>query len=265
VVPPVPDVIVRTQYLTSPDGVTWTEHINPVLMEGSGPSDWDRGGVETVTVLKDAGQYYLWYGGYEVREDPPLTLNIGAATSPDGISWTKAAENPVLTSGAPGTWDESWVESPTVVKVGSTFYMWYTGVQAATQFRIGMATSTDGVNWTKHPSNPVFEPEPANDWENAFVYAPAVVSDGTRFRMWYVGLNAVTFLSASRIGLACSDDGVTWRRLGSNPVLDVGQTGSWDQNGPFVPTVVYRDGAYRMWYLSGANPDERIGLASWIP
>ncbi len=263
VVPPNTDVLVRTQYLTSPDGLTWTEHENPVLMEGDGSHDWDRGGVETVTVIEDGGQYWLWYAGYQQREDPPLTMKIGVATSPDGVNWQKAAENPIIDSGSPGEWDESWVESPTVVKVGSTFYMWYTGVDVQMRFRIGMATSADGIHWSKNGANPVFAAEPSNEWENAVVYAPAVVRNVDRFVMFYVGLNAGTFLDAMLIGMATSPDGVSWTRPQPEPVLDVGASGAWDEKGAFVPTVVMRADRYEMWYLSGDNPIEKIGLATW--
>jgi hypothetical protein len=83
--------------------------------------------------------------------------------------------------------------------------------------------------------------------------------------MWYAGLNASTFLNAMRIGMATSADGVTWTRFLSNPVLDLGVSGAWDEKGCFVSTVVLSGGTYRMWYLSGENPNEKVGLATWTP
>lgn len=263
VVPPKSDVIVRTQSLSSADGIGWTEHEGVVLMEGADAGDWDRGGVETVSVLKDGGKYWLWYAGYAQRESPPVTMKIGLATSSDGMTWQKAAENPVVGKGSPGDWDESWVESPTVVKVGEKFFMWYTGVDSEMHFRIGLATSDDGILWTKALENPVFAPESSNEWENGAVYAPSVVWDEDQFVMFYVGLNAVTFLDAMRIGMATSTDGISWSRAQSEPVLDIGAPGAWDEGGPFVPSVLVLDHTYMMWYLSGTNPDEKIGLASW--
>jgi len=258
--------IVRTQYLTSPDGIAWTEYgTNPVLTEGQGPSDWDRGGVETVCVLKDGSQYWMWYAGYDARRSPPIGMKIGVATSTDGIAWVKSPFNPVLAPGLPGSWDDGFVESPTVVKLGSTFYMWYSGISVNSVFRIGLATSSDGVAWTKHLGNPVLSTNPAASWESGVVYAPSVLHDGTRFRMWYVGLNASTFLNAIRIGMATSGDGMTWTRSASSPVLDLGASGAWDEKGCFVPTVVLSEGMYRMWYVSGSNPDEKVGLATWTP
>jgi beta-1,2-mannobiose phosphorylase / 1,2-beta-oligomannan phosphorylase len=264
VVPPDSTVRVRTAYLTSPDGIDWTEWgTNPVFDAGPGGSDWDRGGIETVTVLKDGGTYKMWYGGYEARTDPPLTMKIGLATSTDGITWVREGSNPVLDKGSPGSWEDGWIESPSVVKVGGTYYMLYSGITTGYGYAIGLATSPDGVNWTRHPGNPVFRHEPATAWEDGLVYAPALYHDGSRFIMFYVGVNQETFLDAARIGMATSPDCITWTRSADNPVLGLPAPGSWDEHGPFVPTVLYQDGTFEMWYLSGGNPNEAVGLATY--
>ncbi len=266
VVPPNPDVLVRTQFLTSPDGITWTEYgTNPVFDVGSGGTDWDRGGVETIHVMKNGTTYMMWYCGYEVREEPPVTMKIGLATSSDGITWAREVTNPVIDKGVPGEWEDSWIESPSVVKVGDTYYMLYSGVKAPYQFAIGLATSLDGIIWTKHTGNPVFYAEPANDWENAIVYAPSLYHDGSQFIMFYVGINSTTALDATRIGMATSHDCVTWTRSADNPVMDVPVVGSWDEHGSFVPSVIFKDGTWMLYYLSGANPNEQIGLATYTP
>jgi predicted GH43/DUF377 family glycosyl hydrolase len=265
VVRPKTEVVVRIQYLTSKDGINWREFpTNPVLMEG-GDGEWDRGGVETPFVLKEGGSYWIWYGGYDKRRQPPMGMSIGLATSPDGVSWTKSPANPVLSPGPPGSWDDGWVESPTVVKTKEGFYMWYSGVNRSQEYRIGLATSEDGIHWVKHRSNPVLSPDPAHPWESGVVYAPSVLREGNQFRMWYVGLNASTFMNAIRLGMATSPDGIVWTRSTHNPVLGLGARGAWDEKGPFVPSALFQDGQYWLWYLSGKNPKERIGLATWTP
>ncbi|MEW6746893.1 MAG: hypothetical protein AB1486_29500 [Planctomycetota bacterium] len=264
VVPPETAIGVRIQYVTSPDGVTWTEHDeNPVLLEGRSKGAWDRAGVDTATVLKLNGRYWMWYAGYAVREFPPVTMKIGLATSDDGIHWQKDDQNPVLASGDPGEWDESWVESPTVVWWQGQFTMWYTGVgMGGTSFAIGLATSPDGKVWTKHDANPVFEADPASRWDDIAVYAPSVVEGGAGLVMAYVGLSTA-FLDELRIGLATSGDGFTWTRSPPHPVLDLGKTGSWDARGGFVPTLVRRGLRFEMWYVSFAAERAKIGLATW--
>jgi predicted GH43/DUF377 family glycosyl hydrolase len=192
-------------------------------------------------------------------------MKIGLATSIDGINWDREGSNPVLDKGAPGEWDDSWIESPSVVKVGGTYYMLYTGVGTPYRFGIGLATSPDGVAWTKFAGNPVFEHEAANAWENGLVYAPSLYHDGSQFIMFYVGVNQITFLDATRIGMATSPDCITWTRSPNNPVLDIPPAGSWDEDGPFVPSVIFKDSTWMMYYQSGSNPNEKFGLATWTP
>jgi beta-1,2-mannobiose phosphorylase / 1,2-beta-oligomannan phosphorylase len=43
--------------------------------------------------------------------------------------------------------------------------MWYSGGEKFEPNAIGYATSPDGLNWTKHPDNPIFRPDPSNPWE----------------------------------------------------------------------------------------------------
>ena len=49
-------------------------------------------------------------------------------------------------------WDES----------ARLFRMWYSGGDQYEPDAIGYAFSTDGLHWTKHPGNPVFQPEGAD-------------------------------------------------------------------------------------------------------
>ena len=83
--------------------------------------------------------------------------------------------------------------------------------------------------------------------------------------MFYVGLNNTAFMDELRIGMATSSDGINWTREPSNPVLDMGPTGAWDEKGPFVPSALIKDGVYYLYYLSGSSPNEAIGLANWTP
>ena len=76
---------------------------------------------------------------------------------------TKYSGNPVLVAGADGSWDDDGVWGPAVLKEGSSYKLWYTGDDGANPSRIGLATSTDGMTWTKAAANPVLLPSQA--WE----------------------------------------------------------------------------------------------------
>ena len=77
-------------------------------------------------------------------------MQVGYATSTDGISWTKHASNPVFND---PTWATGATENWGVMKVGSEYLMWYTNFGMR---QSGIAVSTDLVNWTPHTTGPIF-------------------------------------------------------------------------------------------------------------
>jgi hypothetical protein len=58
----------------------------------------------------------------------------------------------------PGGWDSHGLWAPHIIKSGNTYFMFYTGIDGHgndpyTKQRIGMATSTDLMSWTRYPVN----------------------------------------------------------------------------------------------------------------
>ncbi len=243
----------RVGYATSPDGISWTKYAaNPVLNLGL-PGSWEDFYVGETSVLKEGGIYHMWYSGV----DSSGYSRTGYATSPDGITWTKYSGNPVLDIGPPSSWDDYRAAIPEVINVGSRYHMWYTG-NDGTNYRIGYATSFDKVNWTKSPANPVLDLGPPGSWEDVHVHSPTVLYDGTTYHMWYSGSDGLNL----RIGYATSTDKDNWTKVAANPVLDLGPPGSWDDDHVYGATVLFDGTTYHMWYhgFDGLNP--RIGYAT---
>lgn len=240
-----------TGVTSTPPNVTWTKYAsNPVLTKGAGGS-WDDQGVAFATVIYD-GTYRMWYTGTgsNIRK-------VGYATSPDGITWTKYASNPVLTPGSPGSWDAGQVSNPAVYKLGSTFHMWYS-VGLTSSGGIGHATSTDGMVWVKDPANPVISAG-GTGWD-AIVIAPSVSHDNCLFQMVYTGCkNALG--EDCQIGYARSADGTTWQKLGK--VIPLGSGSAFDSALAGYPSIMIGEPYIRLWYSGeGADGFKQIGFAS---
>jgi len=122
----------------SADGVSWTRYGDePVLDSGShtwgDPSPWDSSYVGTGTVLKDDdGVYHFWYSGGTTA----LHHGIGYATSPDGIHWSKGADNPIFHVNDGVSWRDARTYTPIVLYNSTRFdghgtpeqyKMWFTG------------------------------------------------------------------------------------------------------------------------------------------
>ncbi|MCK5527117.1 MAG: hypothetical protein KAJ05_08205, partial [Candidatus Latescibacteria bacterium] len=238
-------------YAQSANGVTWENYPgNPVLRDGI-EADWDGEFVSEPSVLYDGTVYRMWYVGYDGDHS-----RIGYATSADGVDWTKHASNPVLDAGAGGAWDDAGVSSPSVLVDGSGYHMWYSGYDGITM-RIGYATSTDGVDWTKHASNPVLDVGGNWAWDSEGVSSPSVLDDGTGYALFYTGSDG----DHTRIGYATSADGVVWNRDSENLVLDVGGNWAWDSEGLSNPSVLVDETRYSMFYTGYDGDHLKIGFA----
>jgi hypothetical protein len=166
----------------SVNNTAWSAR-SQVLGTGSG---WDAGGVAHPSVIKDGTNYALYYAG----TDSGGVSKIGRATATAaGGPFTRDAGNPLLTLGAAGSFDEKGVKDPVVVKLGASDYrMLYTGVDANGIERVGYATSTDGVGWTKQGVvlNPSQTPY-AND--EAGVEPTGVLLSGSTLHVWTSGID----------------------------------------------------------------------------
>jgi predicted GH43/DUF377 family glycosyl hydrolase len=162
-------------YATSPDGITWTKHgMNPVMTPG-GNGGWDEWSLSDFTVISDGTLYRMWYGGYAYYAD---TARIGAASSADGITWTKYTHNPVIVPGA-SSWENQHVFPGPVTTNGSTYQMLYSGqgysYPSEGSRGIGLATSPDGYIWSRYNDNPVLKPGPSGSWDSDSAYSSCVV------------------------------------------------------------------------------------------
>ena len=123
---------------------------NPVLQPGA-KGEWDAGALGSMTVLKVGGVFHLYYEAWGVRGDlreDYSSLQIGHATSKDGLHWTKDPANPVLPKGKNGEWDSDGTWDPYVLYEDGVFKMWYGGGMEQ-HCDWGYAVSADGLHFEK--------------------------------------------------------------------------------------------------------------------
>jgi predicted GH43/DUF377 family glycosyl hydrolase len=209
---------VAVGYAVSQDGQTWTLPSDPPILD-SATETFDGYTFFASSALVEEDKWTLFlYTLAEGRDGAPGMILRATAPDPAG-KWTLDPE-PVLTAGGGGTWDTVRVTDPSVVRTPDGYLMWYTGADtdrlSATRM-IGLATSPDGIHWTKHPE-PVLALGKKGAWDGYRVFQPHVVQTPDGYLMLYKA--NVQIGQAEAFGFAYSHDGVNWERHEGNPVIE---------------------------------------------
>src|SRR6056297_2446440 len=137
-------------------------------------------------VLYRGGQFVMYASSDSYVPPGDGYVRIFRLVSDDGKSWTMTnGGDPVLALGGSGEWDKHCTETPAVVYFNGQYHMFYTGYDvaydytdagadstwetadddnASKHFKIGHATSPDGITWAKQgvvvsPSSPYTDPD----------------------------------------------------------------------------------------------------------
>jgi len=240
----------------SKDGIHWSQPPQVVL----GPrkeSGWEDE-INRPYVLKKDGGYHMWYTGQAKPGARDGHSWIGYATSPDGLTWKRMSDKPVLSFDQP--WEKNIaVMCPSVLwdPDSKLFRMWYSGGEQNEPNAIGYATSPDGVAWTKLAANPIFGPDANHAWEKHKVAGVQVLRHGDWYVMFYIGYrdedHAQICLARSRDGLA------NWQRFAGNPIVRPGNN-KWDHDACYKPFAIFDGAQWLLWYNGRHGGLEQIGV-----
>lgn len=244
-------------FASSKDAINWTMYPSAVLTPS--PGAWDAFTVEKPMVIRENGQYKMWYSSW-YNNPPTYPGYLGYATSPDGVHWTKYAGNPVMGPGK-ATWEVGGPWGSAIMPFPGGYRMWYAGFDAsANNAGLGYATSSDGITWQPDTlDNPVLKKGAPGQWDNSYVLNPCVLNIGGTYYVCYSG---ATDNGISNMGFATSKDtGITWTKSANNPVL-LPSSGTWDATGVDPGTVLQRGDTLDLWYVGWDNSGVvRIGHA----
>jgi beta-xylosidase len=135
-------------HAVSHDLVDW--HIRKPVLE-TVRSGFDTYQVWAPHIIEHAGKYWMFYTGVNDSAAQAICL----ATSTDLDHWERHEGNPLFTSLPWGHWDTThWSDcrDPMVLKVGDTFYCYYTAARQVpgsetVENCLGIASSKDLINW----------------------------------------------------------------------------------------------------------------------
>ena len=180
---------------------------------------------------------------------------VAAAPSAPLMNCKRLSQQPVLAPQG-SAWESAGVFNPAVVKRGREFVMLYRAQDARGTSRLGFATSTDGVHFTRR-ADPVFAPE-ADYERDGGVEDPRIVKIGDLYYLTYTAYNK----KDAQLALATSRDLVHWERKGVIlPAYKGNWNVGWTKSGAILTDKI--NGRYWMYFLgTAADKTDQMGLAS---
>ncbi|MBX2897255.1 MAG: hypothetical protein KF763_17540 [Cyclobacteriaceae bacterium] len=231
------------------DGINWMASGNQVNAESialDAGTGWDKH-LEAVSVIAQSNELWMYYCGYPNEAEVEGTIvakgQIGLAHSPNKYQFERNSIEPLLSLGEENQRDANALFSPTVLKEGDSYYMFYVGycIEDCTPAYIGIlgATSTDGVTWTKLPDTILSGVDAGLEWAEV-IKEPALVKgpDGD-FYLFITGDHT--------IGVARSTNILGPYEVYPEPLIK--PEFSWEGGDVIAPSVLIESGKIKVWYM----------------
>jgi predicted GH43/DUF377 family glycosyl hydrolase len=242
-------------------------HDKPILELGK-PGTFDSHGLFPSHVRVVGGRVYLYYLGWYRGSSVPYHNAVGLAVSDDGgLSFRKLFDGPILERSAREPYS---MMSLYVVEREGVYHMLYTAVydwvnvggRYEPAYNIRLATSRDGVEWTKADRVCV-----AENYYGECVARPSITERRGVYHMWLSYRGSEDFRDGRdsyRIGYARSKDLIEWTRQDELAGIEPSATG-WDSTMITYPCVVEVGGRHLMFYNGNGFGASGYGYAtaSW--
>jgi predicted GH43/DUF377 family glycosyl hydrolase len=226
---------------------------------------FDEFGTYPVSVIRNGNDVLAYYGGWTRCESIPFTVAIGAAISRDnGETFTKLGKGPILSCNIN---DPFVLSGPKIRRFNDRWCLWYvagtewlkTSGKPEAVYKIRMASSSDGLEWTRDGKNIIENRLEENECQAS----PDVFFHNNRYHMFFCYKYSLDFRNNERgyrIGYAVSDDMANWVRDDAKAGIDISEEG-WDDQSISYPHVFELDGKIYMFYLGNQVGRYGFGLA----
>lgn len=189
---------------------------NPLLTTNS---QFSNANWNDPSVIK-IGDTYIMYASADTNFSGDI--KIYRLTSSDGINFTLNPSTAVFSKASgPADWDRKSVETPSVVFFNNQYHMFYTAyptsLNIVTDYKIGHATSDDGITWTRDASYLLAPNDPLNtspnlSFDQYVVAEPGALVFNNKLFVYFTAQGADIGVGSTlfTIGMINSDDGVNW-------------------------------------------------------
>lgn len=236
----------------------------PVLALGEAGT-FDEFGTYPTSVIRHGDTIRAYYGGWTRCESTPYNVAVGCAVSRDGgETFAKIGPGPVLSY---SLHEPTTISGPKIRRFNGRWVLYYIAGtkwivadgRKESVFKLRMATSDDGLSWTRAERDLVA----SRLEENECQASPDVLFYKSKYHMFYCYKYSTNFRNKERgyrIGYASSDDLMTWHRDDRKAGIDISPEG-WDSESIAYPHVFELDGRILMFYLGNQVGRYGFGLA----
>lgn len=247
----------------SDDLITWTRA--GMILDAGSEGAWDYGSAGGGWLIRHKGFWHCFYCGF-----PEIGYEVGPgatglARGRDIWHLEKVPEAPVLRPSPGDEWDSGGIYKASVYRIGGRFVMFYNAKDRRDPWveQTGLATSTDLINWEKHPANPILRVGPEGAWDSRFASDPVLNKIDGVWHLFYYGFDG----RHAADGVAVSEQGdlTRWRKSEFNPILVHGAPGSYDSVHAHKPFVLEHEGVFYHYYCAVSERERAIALATSKP
>ena len=206
-----------------------------------------------------AADYHVATDGNNINPDtlaltPTSTINI-----PGESEWKD--QGIILEAGDSGSWDvrlNGMLSPCSIIKKDDTYFLYYIGSDGnrgaphndggPRHRKLGVATSTDGINFVKYSGNPIISFSPNNNEEEGIFSAGATLDDSGNIILYYGAMDSGSSSSTSVDGdicLAISNNGYDFTDM--KDVLSHSDRSVWGYGDELFPISCFH--ANNKWYV----------------
>lgn len=204
----------------SKDLINWTKTGEITPEKGA---DYEKNGLCAPGALVRDGKVHLFYQTYGNGKNDAICH----AVSEDGIHFERNATNPIFRP--TGDWNCGRAIDAEVCEFNGQYFLYFATrdkdykIQMQGVATAPLSTNFDREDWTQATDSSILYP--TLPWEGECIEGASIAQKGDNLYMFYAGAYNNW---PQQVGVAVSDDGITWKRIFTEPFLANGKPGEWN-------------------------------------
>lgn len=211
-------------------------------------AEYEKNGLCAPGALVKEGKVHLFYQTYgNGRNDA-----ICHAVSDDGLTFVRDKSNPVFKP--TGDWNCGRAIDAEVCEFDGQYFLYFATRDPDFKIQmLGVAVAPPNTDfsrddWSLAVDAPILYPE--LPWEGECIEGASITVKNNKMYMFYAGAYNNW---PQQVGVAVSDDGLTWNRLFDEPFLPNGKPGEWNESESGHPHIFTDNDGRTVLFFQGNN------------